>query len=139
MQKGQDTSAIKYIQSLPQTATSTASNSETVEDFGNYTFGTVLVSTGSTAAAVITINVQRSATSDGSFSSFGASAVASVLGQLYVRSFVISSSAHFYRTQWTHLGAGSPSIGIILAAQGVRSAPIVQQANTTTYGVVANA
>ena len=137
MQKGQDTSAIKYIQALVPVA-ATAAASTTAVNLGNYTFGTLLVSTGSTGAAVITADVQRSATSNGTFQPFGASVTVNDANTLTVRSFVVASSAIFYKVWYTHLGGGSPIVGIVLAAQGVREAPIDQDSATTSYSVVSN-
>ena len=137
MQKGQDTSAIKYIQALVPVA-ATAAASTTGVNLGNYTFGTLLVSTGSTGAAVITADVQRSATSGGTFQPFGASVTVNNADTLTVRSFAVASSAIFYKVWYTHLGGGSPIVGIVLAAQGVREAPIDQDSATTSYSVVSN-
>lgn len=138
MQKGQDTSAIKYIHALSPTAISAAASTPPV-DLGNYTFGTLLFSTGSTAAATLTAAVQRSATSNGTFQPIGASINAPNAGILHARSFVVSSSAFWYKVYYTATGAASPVISIILAGQGVREAPIDQDSLTTSYSVIANA
>ena len=137
MQKGQDTSAIKYISALSPTAISAAASSDPY-DLGNYTFATLLVTTGSTGAATITADVQRSATSNGTFQPFGASINAGVLGGFHARSFVVASSAHFYKVYYTAVGGGSPVMGVVLAAAGVREAPIDQDSGTTSYSVISN-
>ena len=88
---------------------------------------------------MITAAVQRSATSNGTFQPIGASVNAAVLGGLHARSFVVAASPVWYKVHYTATGAGSPSMGIILAGQGVREAPIDQDSGTTSYSVIANA
>lgn len=138
MLKGQDTSAIKYITALSPTAISAAGSTNPV-DLSKHTFATLIVSTGSTAAATITAEVQRSGTSNGTFQPTGASISTAVLGELHVRSFVVAASPVWYRVYYTATGAGSPVMDMVLAAQGTRAAPVDQDSNTTSYSVIANA
>lgn len=138
MLKGLDTSAIQYISALSPTAIS-AAGSTLASNLGNHTFATLLVSTGSTGAAVITAEVQRSATSNGTFQPTGASVNAAILGGLHARSLVLASSAVWYKIYYTATGAGSPVMSVVLAAQGTREAPVDQDPRTTSYSVIANA
>ncbi|WP_455218605.1 hypothetical protein [Kaarinaea lacus] len=138
MLKGLDSSAIKYISALSPTAISAAGSTNAV-DLSNFTFATLLVSAGSTAAATINVNVVRSATSNGTFNSFGASVSAAVLGGAHARSFVVGGSTGWHKLYYTATGAGSPVMQMFLIGQGVREVPIDQDSNTTSYSVINSA
>lgn len=135
MLKGQDTSAIKYVQCIVPAAVTAAASSQAV-DLSNYTFGTMLVSGGSVAGA-ITVEVQRSATSNGTFQGTGASVNVNAASTTHVRSFTINSSAVWHRLYYTHT-SGSPVAAMYLIGQGVREAPINQDSSTTSYSVISN-
>ena len=135
MLKGLDGSAVKYITALSPTAISAAA-STAAHDLSNFTFGTVVVSTGSTGAAALVMNVQRSSASNGTFQPFGASVTAGVLGKTQVRSFTVNTSAVWHRVHYTAVGGGSPAISIVLIGSGGREAPIDQDSNTVTYGTI---
>lgn len=138
MLKGIDTSAIAYITALSPTAISAAGSSNAF-DLSKYTHATLVVTTGSTAAATINVDMVRSSASNGTFHNFGASVSAAVLGGLHVRSFALSSSDTFYKAYYTATGAGSPSMGVVLIAGGAREAVIDQPSGTTSYSVVNSA
>ena len=135
MLKGLDGSAVKYITALSPTAISAAA-STAAHDLSNFTFGTVVVSTGSTGAAALVLNVQRSSASNGTFQPFGASVTAAVLGKSQVRSFAVNTSAVWHRVHYTATGGGSPAMSIVLIGSGGREAPIDQDSNTVTYGTI---
>ena len=59
MLKGLDSSAIKYITALSSTAISAAGSTNAI-DLSKFTQATLIVSTGSTGAAAITVNAVRS-------------------------------------------------------------------------------
>ena len=117
MLKGLDGSTIKYYTALSPTAISAAGSSNPV-DLSAATFATLIVDAGSGGAATVNVSVLRSGTSNGTFNTNGASVSASILGNKYVRSFVLGSSAVWHRVFYTATGAGSPSMNIIIAAQG---------------------
>ena len=97
MLKGLDSSAIKYVTAAPASDI-TAGGSSGASDFSAFTFGTLIVSVGSTAAAVVTVDVLRSSTSGGTFHNFGASITTAIANTLHVRSFALGSSDVFYKT-----------------------------------------
>jgi hypothetical protein len=136
MLKGLDTSAIKYAQCIVPAAVTAAASSQPV-DFSNFTFGTVLATGGSIAGA-ITVNVVRSATSNGTFNGIGCSLNLNAASKTQVRSFTANSSAVWYKLYYTHT-LGSPVCAMYLIAQGSRKAPIEQDTNTTSYSVISNA
>lgn len=135
MLKGLGTSEIKYYTALSSTAISAAGSSNAV-DLSKFTHGTLIVSTGSTGAATITVDVMRSGTSNGTFQSFGASVSASVLGHLEVRAFTIGTSAVWHKTYRTATGGGSPAMVEVIAAAGARSTPINNEDSTRSYSVI---
>lgn len=138
MLKGLDTSTVKYYTALSPTAISAAGSTNAI-DLSKSTFATLIVTTGSTAAATINVDVLRSSASNGTFHNFGASIPATILGTTYVRSFVTSSSDVWYKTYYTAAGAGSPSMGFVIAAQGQREAPVDQDSSTTSFSVINSA
>lgn len=135
MLKGIDTSAIKYIQALSPTAISAAGSTNAV-DLSNFTHATLLFTTGSTAAATITVNAVRASASNGTFHNFGASVQGAVLGKTHVRSWTVGGSEGWYKLHYTAAGAGSPVCAAYIVAAGTREAPVDQDSNTTSYGVV---
>lgn len=135
MLKGIDTSAIKYISALSSIALTDGGSTDAV-DLSNFTFATLIVNTGSTALGATTVDMVRSATSNGTFNGFGASVNVVTSGQLHVRPFVLSSSAFWYSAYYTQLNAASPPISITLAVSGTREAPIDQESSTTSYSVI---
>lgn len=138
MLKGLDSSAIKYVTAAPASDI-TAGGSSGASDFSAFTFGTLIVSVGSTAAAVVTVDVLRSSTSGGTFHNFGASITTAIANTLHVRSFALGSSDVFYKTFTTLLGAGSPGVAQIVALSGTREAPVDQETDTTSYSVINSA
>jgi hypothetical protein len=141
MLKGIDTSAIKYITALSPTAISAAGCTNPV-DLSGATFATVIMDTGSTAAAAITADVLRSSASNGTFHNFGASLPAPLLGMKHVRSFVTGSSDVWYRVFYQATGAASPSMAISFAVAGQREVPIDQNSSapsTSSFSVINSA
>ena len=138
MLKGLDSSAIKYITALSPTAISAAGSTNAI-DLSKFTQATLIVSTGSTGAAAITVNAVRSSASNGTFHGFGASVNAAVLGGLHTRSFTVGSSDVWYKAFYTATGAGSPAMVAFFAADGARDVPVDQDSATTSYSVINSA
>lgn len=135
MLKGIDTSAIAYITQLAPVAINAAACGTAV-DLSKYTHATLVVSTGSTGAAALNVNVLRSSASNGTFHNFGASLAATIASQRYVRSFTLGSSDVWYKAYYDHTGGGSPAMDIMFVASGGREAPIDQPTGTTSYSVI---
>lgn len=138
MLKGLDTSAVKYISQLVPAAV-TAAASTTAVDLSDFTFATLLGTAGSTADGAIAVNVQRSATSNGTFQPIGCSINLNVANKTKVRSFTMNSSCVWYKLHYTQTGNGSPITALYLIGQGSRKAPINQHDDTTSYSVISNA
>ncbi len=136
---GQNASRVKIISALSPVALA-AAGSTGVVDLSGFSFATVVAQLGSGGSAGtnrVLVNVLRSATSDGTFSSFGASFPnLSANNQLYARSFVVDSSAGWHRVSYDNNNNGSHTMGIIIIAQAARTAPVDQDGQTTVYSDV---
>jgi len=121
-------SAIKIwtaVSGLPNGSGSTGPS-----NFAGYDFATVIFSAGSVDGG-ITLRVERSGTSNGTFAAFGASfpeiqSGASGSGITYVRSFSLDSSATFYRVVRDLDGTTQGGGAVIFMLQGARNVPITQ-------------
>ena len=107
-----------------------ASGSTGASNFAGYDFGTMIFSAGSLDGG-ISIRMERSGTSNGTFASFGASfpelqSGASGSGITYVRSFSLDSSATFYRVVHDHDDTTNKGGALIIVLQGARNKPITQ-------------
>ena len=133
-------SEIKYITAL-SAATSYVTTSAVTgpSNFAGYEWGTVVISLGSAPNAPgLLVNVQRSGTSDGTFAAFGASIAAASVGSrtTLVRSFLLNSSATWYRVLYDN-NAGNWNGTILIALAGARRAPVgTQDTHTTRYSDV---
>lgn len=135
MLKGIDTSAIKYY-NLLSASELLGGGSGTAYDLSKGTHATLILSCGSTAAAVVTGDMLRSSASNGTFHNFGASVSAAITDTVHVRSFILGSSDVWYKLYYTVLGAGSPSVAAVLAVSGQRVTPVDQESDVTSYSVI---
>jgi hypothetical protein len=136
MLKGLDSSAVQYIEALSP-GLHGLTGSTTAYDLSKATFCTVLVTAGCISSS-FTVNVERSATSNGTYATFGASFPALTAGsESVVRSFVVGGSQPWYRASYIP-AAGSATAAILFVAQGQREVPIDQDASFTSYSVVAS-
>lgn len=125
-------SEVKYIQGLSPVAIA-AAGSGAAFNAGAYTNATMLVSANS---ADLTVNLQRSSTSNGTFANWGASVPGTASG-LSVRSFVLNSSNVWYKVAYDNNNAGSVIPSIVIALQGAERTPIpTQDTSTTVYSTV---
>ena len=98
---------------------------------GDFTNATLLFAS---TAGVATANLIRSATSNGTFQTWGASVTGTASG-LAVRSFVLGSSANWYRLHYSN-GAGSATMCAIIQLHGAEHTPVDQASGTTVYTTV---
>ena len=127
--RGLSGSAIFYAQALSPVALATA-GSTAAFDLSNYQYGAVLIAAGALGGS-ISLTIERSATSNGTFGEFGATASANAAGTLTIRNFVANSSAVWHRVAYDNTDAGSVTAAILLIGHGARSVPITQDSNTT--------
>jgi hypothetical protein len=123
-------SEVKYVLGLSAVALATAGSSAAFNSAG-FTYGTLLFQTNSAGA---TADVLRSATSNGTFQTWGAS-LTGVASKLAVRSFQLGSSNTWLKVSHNN-GAGSATGVAIVALEGAMQTPVEQHSNTTTYSTV---
>lgn len=105
-------------------------------DFSNFQYGLLNVVAGS-IAATLTVNVERSSASNGTFAQMGASVTLTAgSGKTAVRAFPMDSSAVWYRASYNFGGTGSLNGVIQLIGQIPRVTPITQDNNTTSFGTI---
>ena len=124
-------SEVKYVLGLSGVALATPGSGAPFFA-GGHNYGTMILQTDS---ADFTVNLQRSATSNGTFANWGASLPGNASG-LAVRSFVLGSSAVWYKVAYDNNAAGSAISSIIVALQGAERTPVEQDDNTTVYSSV---
>ncbi len=137
---GHNASRVKIYSALSP-ITNGAAGSTNAVDLSGFAFATVIAHVGSGgsggAGNRLMINVLRSATSDGTFSTFGASLPSlSALNQVHARSFAIDSSANWHKVSYDNTNGGSVTYGVLMIAQAARSAPVDNEANVVTYSDV---
>src|SRR3990167_2372848 len=135
---GKNGSAIAYLTALSPTVVSTP-GSTNASNFAGYEFGTLIVLSSSAPSALGgVVNMMRSGTSDGTFANFGASIAigAVVKNGTFVRSWSLDSSAAWYKASYDNTNGASWTPGILIALSNARTAPITQNANTTTFSDV---
>ena len=133
---GKNGSAIKYICSLSSVNYSGPGASTNASNFSGFEFATLQVLASSAASAQgVVVNVLRSATSDGTFSPFGASiSVQSVIKNgTYLRSFTLDSSALWHKASYDNNNTGSATISINFQLHNPRNAPITQDSGTVCF------
>ena len=130
--RGLNGSAIKHVLGTSAITLSTAGSTDPV-DLSEFSqgLGTLLAIGGSVNGSTWDVHVMRSGTSNGTFQSFGCSAQVPN-GSLYVRSWVIETSAPWHRLYYTGNGRGAA----VFTAQGARNVPIDQNSTTLTLSDV---
>lgn len=126
---GLNGSAILHALALSPVALATA-GSTTASNLANFGWLTTTVAANS---AALSVYVQRSATSNGTFNT--ALSLTSVASGLAVRSMPLESSAVFYRVAYNNGDAGSVIAAIQFQAAGARRVPVTQT-NATVYSDV---
>lgn len=120
---GLNGSAIYHGIALSPVALATP-GSTTPQDLSNYGWLNVVVAADS---ADLQVYIQRSATSNGTFSGTGLS-IPSTASGLSVRGMPLESSAPWVRAAYTNQDEGSIIATIVFEAAGARRVPITQQA-----------
>lgn len=130
--RGLNGSAIQYISALSPTtfAAAGSTNAFQLQDVKHLTVGVF----ANSADAVV--NVERSATSNGTFAQVGLSIQSQASG-LVVRSMPLNSSATWYKASYDNGNAGSVTATIMFVGQGMRNVPINQDSNTTVLSDIA--
>lgn len=128
---GLNGSAIYHGLALSNVALATP-GSTTPQDLANYGWLNVVISANS---ADLSVYIQRSATSNGTFAGTGLS-IPSVASGLAVRGMPLESSATWYRAAYTNGNAGSITASIMFEAAGARRVPLTQNSTTTVYSDV---
>jgi hypothetical protein len=130
--RGKSGSEVKYIVGLSNLAVAAAGSSNPVnlKDSG---FVNVLVAADSDD---LVVNVERSATSNGTFNQIGCS-LQSVASGLAVRSFRMGSP-NWVKVSYDNGNAGSINAVILLEAQEMRQTPVNQETNVTVYSTILN-
>lgn len=130
---GMNGSAIKYVQALSPLNVAGAGSSNPFELGNTGRWMNVLVQS---ASDDLVVNVERSATSNGTFAQVGLSVPGNASG-LAVRGMPLQSSAVWYKISYDMEGNGSAISSVVLAVQGQRDIPLhTQDANTVTYSDV---
>ena len=124
-------SEVKYIQGLSGVAYGAAGSSAPFDAAG-FSFATMLVAADS---ADLTVNLQRSSTSNGTFGNWGAS-MPGAASKLGVRSFVLGGSPTWYKVAYDNNAAGSVISTIVVALQGAYQTPVNQETTTIVYSNV---
>jgi hypothetical protein len=123
-------SEVKYVLGLSAVALAAAGSSAAFNSAG-FTYGTLLFQTDSAGA---TANVLRSATSNGTFTEWGAS-LTGVASKLAVRSFQLSSSNTWLKLHHDNV-AGSATGVAIVSLQGAMQTPVNQESTTNVFSTV---
>lgn len=126
-------SVIKIVNALSGVAIAAAGSSNPV-DFSGYEGAMVILSTGSAPSSNgLTVHVQRSATSNGTFQGFGASLPGGNANNAVVtRSFAINTSAVWHRIAYENSG-GSFVGNIEFLLHNPRYEPVTTQSGVTVY------
>jgi hypothetical protein len=123
-------SEVKYVLGLSAVSIGAAGSSAAFDAAG-FSFGTILFSSNTAGG---TVNLVRSATSNGTFQGWGAS-ITGVASKLAVRSFVLTSPNTWYKLHYDN-GAGSMVGCAIVALQGAYRTPVNQEATTNVFSTV---
>jgi len=131
-------SQVKYITALSAGASNVSASAETgASNFAGFEFATLILSLGSppnlgTGGGLATCML-RSGTSNGTFSTFGASLTRASTGsrQTIVRSFSLDSSATWYKVGYDN-SAGVWNGTILVALHNPRWDPVDSQDSHTT-------
>lgn len=131
---GKNASANKIVPAL--SGVQIASGSTNASNFAGYEFGTLIVASGSVGGTTL-IALTRSATSNGTFGTFGASLPAIAACKVVSRSWTLDSSAIFYRLVYDKTGTQSDNISAVIELRAGRVEPApTQHADVTIYSDV---
>lgn len=126
--RGLSGSEVKYYTALSAGHFAEPGSSNPV-NLSRYEWATMILTAG--CVNNLTVSMARSATSDGTFSQFGASInLTAGSGQTRARSFSLVSSAVFYQLQYDSNDAGSTNAAVIIEATNPRHTPIDQESTT---------
>jgi hypothetical protein len=126
-------SANKFVAALSPIALAVAGSTNAV-DFSDFTHITYGVISNSESGS---LDLLRSATSNGTFAAFGASLTTKASG-IRLRTANAQSSAVWYKVSYDNNNAGSIINAIFVIGQGSRKIPVgAQHANTSVYSDVA--
>jgi hypothetical protein len=128
--RGMSGSEILYYNALSPMHNATLGSSNPI-DLSSYNFGTLVLSAG--CVNNFTVTVKRSATSNGVFAELASANLATGSG-LTVRSFVMNSSANWYKIEYS--GTGSANVAAVMVAQGARVTPVEQEGATVLSTVL---
>lgn len=101
-------------------------------DLSQYEFLNILVES---ASDDLTVNLERSATSNGTFAQVGLSMPGDA-SKLTARGFALGSSAFWYKVSYDIEGAGSAITSIQFVCHPARRTPVKQHTNTTVYSTI---
>lgn len=132
--KGLNGSQIYYAAALSPTAVAAAGSSNAF-DLSTGGYLTVKLHADSKD---LTVEVERSTASDGTFGKTGLS-LTSVASGIRVRSMPLESSAVWHRVSYDNNNAGSVTAAIEFEVQEQRVTPITQAASTIVWGDAASA
>jgi hypothetical protein len=133
--RGLNASAVRYVLAASPLAYA-ASGSTAPVWFGDHDSVTLVVMTGSLAGPDFTVNMERSATSNGTFATFGASVAATLTNKAYIRHFSTQSSAGWYKVAYDIASDGTDTAAILLIGQGSGLAPIDQHSTVVSLSDV---
>lgn len=128
--RGLSGSQVKFATGLSYLAVA-AAGSGGPSNFSEFGFGNVIVVADS---ANLTVNVERSTASNGTFGQFGAS-LTSVASGVAVRGFKMGSP-NWLRVSYDNGNAGSINAVILFQMQEARETPVDQEGNVTVYSTI---
>mgnify|MGYP001616372213 FL=1 len=132
-------SGVQYINALSPTNVNYAGSTGASNFAGFETGQLVVIGSSAPSAAGFIVEMLRSGTSDGTFSSFGASISYNnmVIKGTRVRSWSLESSACWYMISYNNSNGGSTgATAIEVVLKDARGTPITQNGNTTVYSDV---
>jgi len=137
--RGGNGSVIQYINALSPTNVNYAGSTGASNFAGFETGELIVIGSSAPSAAGFIVEMLRSGTSDGTFSSFGASISTNnlVLKGTRVRSWTLDSSACWYMISYNNSNGGSTgATAIEVVLKDGRNVPIGQNGNTTVFSDV---
>jgi hypothetical protein len=128
-------STVRIINALSPVAIAAAGSSNAV-NLAGYEQAMLILSVGSApTGAGFLVSVQRSATSNGTFSPFGASLPGqNTNNKVVTRSFAVNSSATWHKVFYDNSNLGSAIVNVEILAHVARTEPVVsQESNVSVY------
>ena len=129
--KNYSSSELAFIQALSALAVAAAGSTNPI-DLSEFEFANFVVATNS---ADLTVNVERSSASNGTFGQVGLSMAGNPSG-LAVRGCTLQGSPNWYRVSYDNNNSGSATTSIFIVATGAGRTPITQDSNTSTYSTL---